>query len=129
MRIKSIWIIEIRNLLIKSRTKKTYVLLYALAWPFYIMAWVGRLICLVVCMVIGLSGLYMFATPFFSSKSHMAYSDFPLLLIGLILPFLCVRYVLQLKRAFKSEEVYIELLLPAIGLILFGLIGAFLCLI
>lgn len=124
IRIWSVWAEEIRNLLIKSKTRKVYILLYALAWPFYIMAWFGKLVCFIVCLSIAISGLYTFLVPLFSSKPHIEYSVLLFFLIGLVLLFLCVRYVWRLRLLFKSEQIPIEELLPMIGLILFCLMAA-----
>lgn len=124
IRIWSAWADEIRNLLIKSKTRKIYILFYTLAWPFYIMAWLGRLVCLVVCLSFVVYGLYFFLTRPFSSKPHYIFSAIIALLIGLILLYVSVRYFIRLRLLFKIGQVPVEELLPLIGLILFGLIGA-----
>lgn len=124
IRIWSVWADEIRNLFIKSKTRKVYILLYALAWPLYIMAWLGNLMCFVFILFVGFYGLYSFFSQLFSPKPQYSFFVIIGLLFSLIFLYASVRYFIRLRLLFKSGQIPIEELLPMIGLILFGLIGA-----
>lgn len=125
IRIRSVFVDVLKLCLLASKKRKVFILIFLAAIPLVILIWAGLFVSLAPCLFIGLSGLYSFFVPLFSSKPHIDYFALSLSLIGLASVLAFGSYLKWLRRSFNSGEVLLEQLLPIIGVILwlFGLIG------
>ena len=119
MRVRSVFVEFLKVCLQLSRKRKIFILIFLATLPIIILVWFGMLGSLAAVLFLSLSGLYVLITSRMTGLPFGGSLAFAALFVNLAGCCAGIWYFKKLLSSFKSGEIIIESLLPAIGAIVF----------